>query len=279
MFRSLRSFTNTIWCRLIIILVVACCYTSEVVAQPTEAETKQGETLAELAKKDFTAKKYLEAAGLFLRAYSLTKKPNALFNTARCYQMIGTTKALEASSFHFGEYIFQSNDKEGKEAARKERAKVDDILDKRREKEDKILEAKAEERRSKELRTARPKTTVTVTKPVDPMPRYNLITYTIGGAGVALMITNVVGIFYGRSEMSKLDKMNFGISNAKSIYNTRATELQRQETIFFATGIAGAGLTAWAIVRWRYPPKKDKSWDVSLLLTPEKSGVMFQTSF
>lgn len=261
-------------------MIASCISVSSVAtaSEKTELSEKQleyGYVLAELGKKDFKAHKYLSAAQFFLRAHKITKKPAMIYNAARCYQMIGTTKALEAASGYFNQFIFESNNTKAKEEARKHLTLVDNELDRRRQDEEKKA---TKQKRLKVLQAQKAKVKVVVIKTKEPFWSYNKITYGIGGAGIAVFVTSIFGLMSASSEIDKINNMDFSVPDAKATYKRRASELDTQEIYYFAAGAAGLGLVTWATIRWFTPPKKDKSWKVSLLLTPDSSGVLLSTS-
>ena len=81
----------------------------------SDADSKQGEVVAEQAKQAFKEKRFEEAARLFMRAYALTKQPALVFNAARSYEEAG--KRGDATSL-FRLYTTLSDDVDGVADAR-----------------------------------------------------------------------------------------------------------------------------------------------------------------
>gem|GEM_PF-3534878 len=133
-FTSVDAIASVVCAALVVAFGLASLQPTNAYARrPSRKQLGEAEAYHKLAKERFGAKRYEEAADLFMKVYRLSKSVAAVFNAARCKEMGG--KLAEARGL-FELYLSISDNEDGKTDAREHIVSIAAQLEAKRKADD-----------------------------------------------------------------------------------------------------------------------------------------------
>ena len=222
------------------------------------------EALALQAKEKFRAKKFEEAAKLFMQAYAKDPQPPLVFNAARAYEEAGMNG--EAAGL-FRLYLSIAKDDAGIAKAKEHLAALKDSGGDAKPADAKPGDAKPGD--------AKPGDGTSSDKPmVDGSAAPNIAIakdgpaawprWVVTAAGVACAATGVALVVMGSGESKDAAGMKIASDADIKAYNSKFDSAERTWTAGVALGAVGVGLGAWAAWMHMSAPAERAAWQVGV---------------
>lgn len=233
--------------------------TSPAASSGSSEAQSAAEALALQAKDKFRAKKFEEAAKLFMQAYAKDPQPPLVFNAARAYQEAGMNG--EAAGL-FRLYLTIAKDDAGIAKAKEHLAALKDAGGDAAPADAKPGDAKPGDGASSDKPQVHGSSAPTAGVAKDgpaAWPRW-----VVTAAGVACAATGVALVVLGSNESKDAAGMKIATDADIKAYNSKFDSAERTWTAGVALSAVGVGLGAWATWMHLSAPAERTAWQVGV---------------
>ena len=283
----LRFFRSAVW-TLAASLAVTLAVSAAVPAWagPPSGDTKEAEAKAIEAKFYYARGLFREAAETFFVAFTLSNRPDMLYNAARAYEQ---AKLLEKAKALYESYLLLPGvSDDGKKDAQARIAAINQLQSAVSQPAhsapapDAVPKSGPGQPSPTKPEPAKPEPARTVPAPagpaavvVAPPPMVGPAQSgaTVGawiavGGGSASIVASAVLYGLARNNATKANNQDFGAPDAATAYNQRFDKAQTERTAAIACAVIGAGAAGWgAWSLWRAhktaPPARSTHWWVA----------------